>query len=80
MSLPAARVFNSHAVASGRTATPPPAMLSSPRHPGPGSGKILEHLHYVEGKHALDVRNFHLMQRFHAKAASSNTARLANRA
>jgi len=31
------------------------------------SGDNAEGLHYVERKHAQDVRKFHLLQSFHAK-------------
>ncbi len=51
MSLPAARVFNSHAVASERTAIPPARYAKFAATSGRRPRKILEHLHYVEEKH-----------------------------
>jgi len=41
-------------------------------------GKILELFHEMERKHALHVRKFHLMKRFHAEAADINATFPAN--
>jgi hypothetical protein len=41
-------------------------------------GKIVEDLHCAERKHAWHVRKFRAVQMFHAKAADSNAAFLAN--
>ena len=40
---------------------------------------IVEALHYVEEKHAQDVRSFHVVRIFHFGAAGTNAARPANR-
>ena len=39
---------------------------------------IVEALHYVEEKHAQDVRSFHVVRIFHFRAAGTNAARPAN--
>ena len=51
----------------------PPSLTTSARH-----AKILETLHYVEGKHVWHVRIFRVLQRFRVKAAGAGVAASAN--